>query len=513
VKRTLLLGGLSATMLVASALAAAPSGARPQDPGASHVSSASAAAHSAAALIRAKAPSLHVGSHDGFVALPVVSGGNGLQYAPYLRTYDGLPVVGGDFVVVTDSAGRVIATSAAQTRAVSLGSTRPTFAASRATAIARHQLGRVSSTDAASLVVVQGAKSHLAWATRVTGVNAGRPSSKSVYVDALTGKVLRTQEHVLFGTGDSAYNGPNPITLNTTLSGGTYRLQDPATPSRVCQDAANNTTFSGADDAWGNGNATNQETGCVDAFWATQVEKSMLTAWLGRNGMDGNGGWVPTRVGLNDLNAYYDGTQVQVGHNSANGWISSMDVVGHEYGHGVDDKTPGGISRNGTQEFVADVFGALTEAYAAEPSPYDVPDFLVGEEINLVGSGPIRNMYDPSQLGDANCYSRQIAHAEVHSAAGPGNHWFYLLSQGSNPSGGPVSPTCNGSTVTGLGIQQAGKIFYNAMLMKTSTSSYPKYRVWTLTSSKALYGTAACNTVKAAWNAISVPAQKGEPAC
>ena len=508
-KHTLLLGGLSATLLAASALAAAPSVARPSE----HASPQALAAHSAADLIRDKAPALHVGTHDSFVALPVISGGNGLQYAPYLRTYDGLPVVGGDFVVVTDSAGRVVATSVAQTHAVSLGSTHPGLGKGRATAIARHQLDRVASSDAASLVVVQGARSHLAWATRVTGVDAGRPSSKSVFVDALTGKVLRTQEHVLFGTGDSAYNGPNPITLNTSSSGGTFKLQDPATPSRVCQDAATNTTFAGADDAWGNGNASNRETGCVDAFWATQVEKSMLTAWLGRNGMDGNGGWVPTRVGLNDLNAYYDGTQVQVGHNSANGWISSMDVVGHEYGHGVDDKTPGGISRNGTQEFVADVFGALTESYAAEPSPYDVPDFLVGEEINLVGSGPIRNMYNPSALGDANCYSKKTAHSEVHSAAGPGNHWFYLLSQGSNPAGGPASPTCNGSTITGLGIQKAGKIFYNAMLMKTSASSYPMYRAWTITSSKALYGTAACNTVKAAWAAVSVPAVRGEPAC
>jgi Zn-dependent metalloprotease len=509
VKRTLLLGGLSATLVAATALAAAPSGARPD-----HASPQALAAHSAERLIHAKAAALHVGAHDGFVALPLVSGGNGLQFAPYQRTYDGVPVVGGDFVVVTDSAGKVVATSVAQSRRVSLASTRPSLDRGRAVAIARKQLDRVSGTDSAQLVVFQGATSHLAWATRVSGVDAGERSSKSVYVDAVTGKVLGTQEHVLAGTGNSAYNGPNPITLDTTSSGGTFKLQDPATASRVCQDAATNTTFSGADDAWGNGNATSRETGCVDAFWATQTEKAMLSTWLGRNGMDGLGGWVPTRVGLADVNAYYDGTQVQVGHNNAGGWISSMDVVGHEYGHGVDDKTPGGISKSGTQEFVADVFGALTEAYAAEPAPYDVPDYLVGEEINLVGSGPIRNMYNPSALGDPNCYSKRTARTEVHSAAGPGNHWFYLLAEGSNPTNGqPTSPTCNGSTVVGLGIQKAGVIMYNAMLMKTSQSSYPKYRLWTVTAAKNTYGAAACTTVKAAWNAVSVPVQTGEPAC
>jgi hypothetical protein len=105
----------------------------------------------------------------------------------------------------------------------------------------------------------------------------------------------------------------------------------------------------------------------------------------------------------------------------------------------------------------------------------------------------------------------------VHAAAGPGNHWFYLLAEGSSPSDGqPASPTCNGSSVTGIGIAKAEKIMYNAMLMKTSTSSYLKYRTWTLTAAKNLYGATSCtefNAVKAAWDAVSVPAQAGDPTC
>ena len=114
----------------------------------------------------------------------------------------------------------------------------------------------------------------------------------------------------------------------------------------MCQDAANNTTFTGPDDVWGNGNATNRETGCVDAFYSAEMERQMLSSWLGRNGMNGSGGWVPIRVGLNDVNAYYDGTQVQIGHSQGSQldqhrWTSSA----HEFGHGIDDRTPGGISR------------------------------------------------------------------------------------------------------------------------------------------------------------------------
>jgi hypothetical protein len=69
--------------------------------------------------------------------------------------------------------------------------------------------------------------------------------------------------------------------------------------------------------------------------------------------------------------------------------------------------------------------------------------------------------------------------------------------------------------VTGLGIQTAIKIMYNAMLMKTSSSSYLKYRTWTLTAAKNLFPGSCTqfNTVKAAWDAVSVPAQSGDPTC
>jgi len=336
-----------------------------------------------------------------------------------------------------------------------------------------------------------------------------------VDVDARTGAVLHTQEHVAHGTGTAAWNGPNPVTVDTIHSGSNYLLSSPTISNMPCQDAATNATFTKTTDTWGNGTATNRETGCVDALFGAETEGRMLSAWLGRNGMDGSGGAWPIRVGLNDQNAYYDGSQVQIGKNTAGQWIGSMDVIAHEMGHGIDDHTPGGISAGGTQEFVADVFGASTEWYANEPSPYDTPDFLVGETINLVGSGPIRNMYNPGALGDPNCYSSSVPGGEVHASAGPGNHWFYLLAQGTNPTNGqPTSTTCNSTTITGIGTQAALKIFYNAMLMKTTASSYLKYRVWTLQAAKNLDPSCAqFNVVKAAWNAISVPAQSGEATC
>ncbi|CAM5680066.1 hypothetical protein STENM327S_04750 [Streptomyces tendae] len=140
--------------------------------------------------------------------------------------------------------------------------------------------------------------------------------------------------------------------------------------------------------------------------------------------------------------------------------------------------------------------GALTEAYANQPAPYDTPDYTVGEEIGLQGRGPIRNMYNPRLVNnDPTCYSASIPNTEEHAAAGPMNHWFYLLAEGSAPGGGkPSSPTCDGSQVTGIGIQNAGKIFYGGMLLKTSGMTYKRYRTATLTAAKNL--DASCRPVR-----------------
>ncbi|MEV4726904.1 M4 family metallopeptidase [Micromonospora humida] len=511
--RLVALSGAVAAGLIAAGTAAAVQAA-PSHPAPDPAQARAAAVGAASSLVASRPAYLHASADDAFVQRPVIAS-EGIQYVPYERTYKGLRVVGGDFVLATTATGEVTYASVAQQRSIGNLSTTPKLTAAAAERTARAQLRKVTGVEGTTLVVhTLGARPALAWETTVTGTGADGPSRLTVDVDAVTGAVLDTQEHVVRGTGTGVWNGP--VTLNTTQSGSTYSLKDPSTTNLSCQDAANNTTFSGSDDVWGNGTGTNKETGCVDALFSAQTEHKMLTQWLGRNGANGSGGAWPIRVGLNDQNAYYDGSQVQIGKNTAGQWIGSLDVVAHEIGHGIDDTTPGGISRGNTQEFVADTFGAATEWFANEPSTYDAPDFLVGEKINLVGSGPIRNMYNPSALGDANCYSSSIPSQEVHAAAGPGNHWFYLLAMGSNPTNGqPTSPTCNSSTVTGLGIQKAIKIMYNAMLIKTTTSSYLKYRTWTLQAAKTLYPGSCTefNTVKAAWDAVSVPAQSADPTC
>src|SRR5215813_11078171 len=114
------LGGLAAAALVGAAFAAVPHSADAAATGGGHDARA-LAAQSARHLVASKAPALKVSTHDAFQAKPVLSS-RGIQYAPYERTYRGLHVVGGDFVVVTDSHGQILTTSVAQTHRVDLRS-------------------------------------------------------------------------------------------------------------------------------------------------------------------------------------------------------------------------------------------------------------------------------------------------------------------------------------------------------------------------------------------------------
>jgi Zn-dependent metalloprotease len=504
---------LSAGLAVAMsspATAAAP-GAAPAKP-----DPRTMAAASADRMVAAKPATLKTSPKDKIVRRGVTSGLRGLQYVAYERTYDGLPVYGGDFVVTTDANGGVLSTSVNQTTKLAV-STTATVTAAQAAKTSRARVSTVDSASAPRLTVMAEGAGRLVYETVVSGTRKNAPTKLHVFVDATSGKVVKTWDEVRDAADDrSFYHGT--VDLSTAATS----MTDPQRSGLRCG-GQNGSTYTGSDSAWGNASGTNLETACVDALYAVQKEWDMLGSWLGRNGINGSGGGFPLRVGLNQANAYWNGSYTNFGHNQAGTkQATSVDVVGHENGHAVFTTTPGGDGggngneKGGMNESAGDIFGALTEHYMNEPSTLDPPDYLVGEEVDLVGSGPIRNMYNPSALGDPNCYSSSIPSTEVHAAAGPQNHWFYLLAEGSNPGGGkPSSPTCNGSSVTGIGVQKAGQVFMGGLNRKVTNWSHARARVATVAAAVQLFPGSAteCNAVKAAWSAINVPAQSGEASC
>ncbi|MBN6052129.1 M4 family metallopeptidase [Nonomuraea sp. RK-328] len=515
--------------MVLSALSALPAHARPPgaipgQQGSSGQARIAADPESQAAAVADQAISsgmdnLAKGPDEAYRRLKVTKGAGDMFFVSYERTYKGLPMVGGDAVVVTDSAGHVRDTVAESGPATADVATTPEITAARALRVAKTKLARVDDTADPRLVVLAwGGKPRLTWEAIVGGVADGKPSIQHVFVDARTGEIADSYDQVRAGTGNGYYNGQ--VTISTSGSGTSYSMTDTTRPGIRCG-GQNGSAYTGTDDAWGNGQGTNLETACVDALYGVQREWDMLRDWLGRNGINGSGSGFPARVGLNDVNAYWNGSYTNFGHNQANTrQATPIDVVAHEFGHAIFQTTPGGAGsgneNGGLNEGTGDIFGALTEHFANNPN--DPPDYLVGEEVDLVGDGPIRNMYNPSALGDPNCWSTSIPSTEVHAAAGPINHWFYLLAEGSNPGGGkPSSPICSGgpASVTGIGIEKAGKIFMGALNRKTSSWRYTNVRAAAVAAAIELYGanSVECNTTKAAFSGIAVAAASGEPAC
>ena len=131
--------------------------------------------------------------------------------------------------------------------------------------------------------------------------------------------------------------------------------------------------------------------------------------------------------------------------------------------HGVTENTAdltySGES-GGLNEATSDIFGTMVEFYAANPN--DPGDYYIGEEFDLANHDGFRRMDNPSLDGSSlNCWNSGAGNVDVHYSSGIGNHFFYLLAEGSGArtiGGMPhSSPTCNGSTVTGIGAADAGE--------------------------------------------------------
>lgn len=163
----------------------------------------------------------------------------------------------------------------------------------------------------------------------------------------------------------------------------------------------------------------------------------------------------------------------------------------------------------GLNEATSDIFGTNVEFTAKNPN--DVGDYMIGEEISVKG-GALRYMDKPSKDGSSlDCWSSNAGGADVHNSSGIANHFFYLLSEGSGAKSingvNYNSPTCDGSTVTGIGRTAAEKIWYQALTAHfTSATQYSDARTQSLEAAADLFGkgSAQYNGVAAAWSAVGV---------
>ena len=456
----------------------------------------------------AAARQIGLGAQEKLVVRDVVKDADGTVHTRYERTYDGLPVLGGDLVTHARKDGSVKGISRAHSEQISL----PTTSASVAAA-----------PGARKVVWAADGKPVLAYETVVTGTQAdGTPRELHVITDATSGKKLYSYEGIHTGTGTSQYSGTVP--LGTTLSGSSYSLTDGGRGGHKTYDlnggtSGTGTLFTDADDVWGSGTTANRQTAGVDAAYGAGVTWDFYKTEFGRNGIAGDGKAAYSRVHYGNayVNAFWsDSCFCMTYGDGANNLkpLTSLDVAAHEMSHGLTASTAGlkySRESGGLNEATSDILGTSVEFYANNSA--DAGDYLIGEKIDINGNGtPLRYMDKPSKDGgSADYWSRTVGRLDVHYSSGPANHFFYLLSEGSGAKtiNGVAynSPTSNGSTVTGIGRAKAVQIWYKALTTyMTSSTDYAAARVATLQAATDLYGAGSAEyaAVASAWSAINV---------
>ncbi|MCX4611869.1 peptidase M4 family protein [Streptomyces sp. RLB3-17] len=479
------------------------------------------------------AQQIGLGAKEKLVVRDVLKDADGTVHTRYERTYNGLPVLGGDLVVHESKAGKTEGVTKAVKTAIKVASLKPQVttakAEKQALTAAKAAGSEKTAADRAPRKVIWAAtgKPTLAYETVVGGLqDDGTPNELHVITDAATGKKLYEYQGIETGTGKTLYSGT--VSLNTTLSGSTYQLTDGTRGGHKTYNKSHTTSssagtlFTDADDTWGTGTAsssTTDQTAAADAAYGAQETWDFYKNTFGRSGIKNNGVGAYSRVHYGNayVNAFWDDSCFCMTYGDGSGNthpLTSLDVAGHEMSHGVTANTAGlnySGESGGLNEATSDIFGTGVEFYANNAS--DPGDYLIGEKININGDGtPLRYMDKPSKDGgSADYWSSSVGNLDVHYSSGVANHFFYLLSEGSGAKTingvSYNSPTYNGTAVTGIGRDKALQIWYKALTTYfTSTTNYKSARTGTLSAASALYGSTSAEykAVAAAWTAVNV---------
>ncbi|MGX1673935.1 M4 family metallopeptidase [Streptomyces sp. NPDC055400] len=477
---------------------------------------------------------LGLGAKEKLVVRDVLQDRDGTTHTRYERTYDGLPVLGGDLVVDTAKSGKTEGVTRAAKSALkgvaTTAAVKPATAERQAVKAAAADGSKKTAADRAPRKVVwmaQG-KPTLAYETVVGGLqDDGTPNQLHVVTDAATGKKLYEWQGIENGTGNTQYSGT--VTLGTSQSGSSYTLNDTGRGGHKTYNlnhgsSGTGTLYSGADDVWGNGSASNTETAAADAHYGAALTWDYYKNVQGRTGIRGDGVAAYSRVHYGNayVNAFWDDSCFCMTYGDGSGNLkplTSIDVAGHEMTHGVTAATAGlnySGESGGLNEATSDIFGTAVEFYANNAS--DVGDYLIGEKIDINGDGtPLRYMDKPSKDGgSADSWYSGVGNLDVHYSSGVANHFFYLLSEG---SGAKVingvsynSPTSDGLPVTGIGRDKAALIWFKALTTKfTTTTNYAGARTGTLAAAGELYGTTSAEykAVQDAWAGVNVGSRSG----
>jgi Zn-dependent metalloprotease len=457
---------------------------------------------------------------------------SGYSHVRYQEFYRGVPVFKRQQIFeIDDLVGKVANITDSSIQGLSLD-VNPTLDSAAALAVAANDVGTDVEyiADPTSELVVYATdeiQPVLAYHVRNAFLQNGQTKGFDYMIDAKNGNIVQKSNGLTMvtdtaatGDGQTQYEGLVDLDTAYNTAGQFYSLTDTTRGSGVhnkTRDLAHATSGTGAlytdtDNTWGDfqnyssGSTTSArgQTSAAEAHYGLQITWDYFLNFHQWNGVFGDGQPTFSRIhyGTNEKNAYWD----LGGCNCATfgdgggsyGTITSLDIVAHEFTHGVSEAVLvggfGGKEGKALSEATSDIFGASAEFWAntsasKNPPTGDPGDWKIGEEIGPV----VRYLNKPSLTGGSDLWDSCLYAQEPHKAGGPASLFFYYLT-----TGVPQGPA-------GIGLNAARNIYFTALRdHMTPTAGYRGLRTATL---QAAVGATKYNAVNAAWQAVNVTDQ------
>jgi Zn-dependent metalloprotease len=445
----------------------------------------------------------------------VLTDPEGARHVRFVRTHNGMPVLGGDLVVhLTDKLAYAGVTRAAD-HSVRPDTTRAELTAGEARAKAAAAADDTAAT--AELVVdARGGETALAYQVRVTGSDTAEGTGTStVVVDAVTGEIrsntpdadeflspklvrtLRARGETLdpatglapatptpgltgataagsypapaLGTGKSLFAGQ--IRLSTTrTAASTYVLKDPRRWGTETRDArgqyptsfAQTRRFVTSTNIWGNGTVSNRASAAADAHYGVAETLDFYKERFNRKGIrnDSRGARAIVHFGNKIGNAFWDPYCACMLYGDGDGELFKkplvvLDVTGHELSHGVVDATarlePTRVDSQGVQYGEP---GSLNESLA------DI--FGSGVEFQARNAKNPPNYLIGEKLGLSQKFLRRLDRPSLDVLEGAIDYWSPAVYDAEVHAGSGVSSHAFYLLAEGSGRKVIGTVTYNS---------------------------------------------------
>ena len=416
---------------------------------------------------------------------------DGSAHVRLQQEHRGLPVVGADVIVhLTEQSGAVTGIDGRFVAAERLPA-----AAAVSAGVAIH--GAVAGsgitafdlvdTPALTYIVTEDGDAHLAWSAHVAYVDDEGHQLDRVFADAIDGSLVARHPQVWRAKYRKIYSA----NYGTTLPGSLLFVEG----------------------------GSSSDVDAQKAYEHSGNTYDYYSARHGRDSWNNAGGDIVSSVhyGAGTNNAFWSNNQMAFGDGDGVqfiGWARGLDLVGHEFTHGVTQATANLTYANESgalNESMSDIFGNAVEAYTRGAS---ANNWKVFEDIKTPGTAgdAERYMNHPTLDGSSKDYypERYTGSADnggVHWNSGIGNLAFYLLSQGGTH---PRSKTS--VSVSGIGMTTAENIFYRALTTYMySSTNFSGARDATLAAAADLHGPCSSQyaAVNKAWDAVGVPRNSG----